>query len=64
MSSPLTTSFPRSECGLCRDEAWVECGSCSRWFCGPCSRKGNGGQTACPRCYPPMDRSGADGEDP
>lgn len=60
--SPLT-----SECETCNDVSWVECGSCGRWFCGPCSRKKNQGNTACPRCYPPVERAEnaeADGGDP
>jgi hypothetical protein len=57
------TSFPRSECGRCLDNAWVECGGCGRWYCGPCSRLDNDGVTACARCRPPPGHT-TDGADP
>jgi hypothetical protein len=61
--SPMT-SFPGAECRACQDSAFVECGGCGRWYCGPCSRARTGGVTTCLQCHPAVERTSAEGEDP
>lgn len=58
-----SASFPRAGCLRCLDEAWVECGACGRWYCGPCSRSRNSGTIACANCHP-TPRSEPDGGHP
>lgn len=59
-----STSPPRSGCGRCLDDAWIECRECGRWYCGPCSRALNGGSTACAHCYPAVGVAPPNGGDP
>lgn len=58
MSTRTTSLFPRSGCRRCLDDAWVECGACGRWYCGPCSRALNEGTTTCVHCHPAPVREG------
>lgn len=50
-----SSAFPRNECRRCNVDAWVECGACGRWYCGPCSRDRTG-TTACAHCQPSPER--------